>query len=247
MVSETKNKSRLSGCPGQLSLQTRMGRPQLESAWTQDPWTRHSVESHYPLSVIDDIIPELGKARVFFKADLKDGFLQEGMPGAYRIADDLLIAGQGDTKEETDKEHDVNLVRLFQGCGKRNIKLNKAKFDFKWYQEPFIRYVLSNEGVKPDPRKIEVIVNMKPPTDVQGVQRLIGMVKYLSKFLSNLSQLCQPLQKFKHRAIEWQWTQEQENAFQSLKWLLHKLRFSRISVQKPLLKDKMTHCKMASE
>ena len=31
--------------------------------------------SHYPLPVIDDILPELGKARVFFKADLKDGFL----------------------------------------------------------------------------------------------------------------------------------------------------------------------------
>ena len=32
--------------------------------------------SHYPLPVIDDILPELGKARVFSKADLKDGFLQ---------------------------------------------------------------------------------------------------------------------------------------------------------------------------
>ena len=32
--------------------------------------------SHYPLPVIDDILPELGKAQVFSKADLKDGFLQ---------------------------------------------------------------------------------------------------------------------------------------------------------------------------
>jgi hypothetical protein len=53
------------------------------------------------------------------------------MPGVYRIADDLLITGQGDTKEDADKDHDINLVRLFQRCGKRNIKLNKAKFEFK--------------------------------------------------------------------------------------------------------------------
>ena len=33
-------------------------------------------QSHYPLPVIDDILPELGKAQVFSKADLKGGFLQ---------------------------------------------------------------------------------------------------------------------------------------------------------------------------
>ena len=32
--------------------------------------------SNYPLPVIEDILPELGKARVFSKADLKDRFLQ---------------------------------------------------------------------------------------------------------------------------------------------------------------------------
>jgi hypothetical protein len=107
--------------------------------------------------VIDDILPELGKAQVFSKADFKDSFLQielddessrlttfqtpwgqhrwlrmpyrisltpeyfqqkldqnlEVLPGVYKIADDLLITGQGDTKEEADKDHDVNIVRLF--------------------------------------------------------------------------------------------------------------------------------------
>ena len=60
-------------------------------------------------------------------------------------------------------------------------------------------------------------MNMETPTDVQGVQRLIGMVKYLSKFLSNLSELCQPLRNRTHKDVEWQWTQEQQDAFQALK------------------------------
>ena len=50
-----------------------------------------------------------------------------------------------------------------------------------------------------------------------GVQRLIGMVKYLSTFLSSLSELCQPLRKLTHKDVGWQWTQEQEHAFKSLK------------------------------
>ena len=108
-------------------------------------------------------------------------------------------------------------MRLLQRCRERNIRLNKVKFDFKCQQVTFIGHLLSSEGVKPDPRKIDAIVNMETPVDVQGVQRLIGMVKYLSKFPTNLSELCQPLRKLTHKDAEWQWTQEQENAFQSLK------------------------------
>ena len=40
------------------------------------PLNKALHQSHYPLSVIDDILPDLGKAQVFSKADLKDGFLQ---------------------------------------------------------------------------------------------------------------------------------------------------------------------------
>ena len=211
--------------------------------------------------MIDDILPDLGKARVFSKADLKDGFLQielddessrlttsqtpwgshrwlrmpygispspeyfqqqldqnlQGFSGVFRIADDLLFTGQGDTKEDADKDHDANLVRLLQRCRERNIRLNNVKFDFKCQQATFIGHLLSSEGVKPDPRKIDAIVNMETPVDVQGVQRLIGMVKYHSKFLTNLSELCQPLCKLTHKDAEWQRTQEQARAFQFLK------------------------------
>ena len=40
------------------------------------PLNKALHQSHYPLSVIDDILPDLGKARVFSKADFKDGYLQ---------------------------------------------------------------------------------------------------------------------------------------------------------------------------
>ena len=78
----------------------------------------------------------------------------------------------------------------------------------------FIGHLLSSEEVKPDPSKINAIVIMK----TLGMQRLIRMVKYLLRFLvSNLSELCQPLRKFTQKDAEWQWTQEQDYAFQSLK------------------------------
>ena len=146
----------------------------------------------------------------------------QGLPSLYRIADDLLITGQGDTKEEADKDHDTNLVCLLQRCRERNIKLNKAKFDFKYSQVP-------------DPKKIEAIVNMETSTDVQGVQRLIGMVRYLSRFLSNLSESSGsgPRNKRMPSSLS--------------KLLLHKPQSSSTSVHKLKLKDKVMRIKMASD
>ena len=45
----------------------------------------------------------------------------------------------------------------------------------------------------------------------------MGMVKYLSKFLSDLSQMCEPIRRLKHRDVQWFWTKEQDVAFNKLK------------------------------
>ena len=76
----------------------------------------------------------------------------QGLSGINTIADDLLITGQVDTKDEADKDHDANLVRVLQRCRERNIRLNKAKFDFKCQKVTFIGHLVSSEG----PRQLNV-------------------------------------------------------------------------------------------
>ena len=72
-------------------------------------------------------------------------------------------------------------------------------------------------GVKPDPEKIAAITNMEKPTDVKGVQRCLGMANYLTKFLENLSDVCEPIRKLTHKENVWNWTFEQDEAFKKLK------------------------------
>ena len=107
----------------------------------------------------------------------------EGLKGVFKIADDILITGQGETEGEADEDHDRNLKSLLDRCRERNIKLNKKKFAFKCDDVQFIGHCLTKEGLKPDPAKVKTILSMKKPDDVAAVQRLRGMVKYLSKFL----------------------------------------------------------------
>ena len=53
-------------------------------------------------------------------------------------------------------------------------------------------HILGTDGLQADPEKMTAIREMPRPTDVQGVQRLIGVVTYLSKFLPQLSTVCGP-------------------------------------------------------
>ena len=58
---------------------------------------------------------------------------------------------------------------------------------------------------------------MEKPTDVSGLQRLIGMVKYLGKYQNSLSDICEPLRRLTHKNAVWNWAKEHDKAFQDTK------------------------------
>jgi hypothetical protein len=117
----------------------------------------------------------------------------ENLSGVRTVADDIIIYSEGDTVEAPTVDHDQKLKAFFYQCRKRNIKINKDKFMLREKEMPYIGHLLTAEGVKPDLEKITAITNVEKPTDVKGVQRLLGMANYLTKFLENLSDICEPI------------------------------------------------------
>ena len=85
---------------------------------------------------------------------------------------------------------------------------------------PYIGHVLTDKGLKPDPGKIQAMLEMPKPTDVAGVQRLIRFVNYLSKFLPRLSDVRERLRKLMAKDVEWHWTDHQDQAFQRIRQLV---------------------------
>ena len=58
---------------------------------------------------------------------------------------------------------------------------------------------------------------MERTADLPAVPRLTGLVNYLSKFLEDLSEMCEPLHCLTHKDAEWIWSHEQEDAFERIK------------------------------
>lgn len=144
----------------------------------------------------------------------------EGLPGVLSIHDDILVYGEGDTYADAHQDHDRELKNLMKRCQERNVKLNKEKMKLRRNEVPYIGHVLTDKGLKPDPGKIQAMLEMPKPTDVAGVQRLIGFVNYLSKFLPRLSDVCEPLRKLMAKDVEWYWTDHQDQAFQRIRQLV---------------------------
>ncbi|XP_053403100.1 uncharacterized protein K02A2.6-like [Mercenaria mercenaria] len=140
-----------------------------------------------------------------------------GLSGIKAIADDIIIYGKGETYEEALRDHDNNMQKLLERCQERGIKLNRDKFQLHKTEMQFVGHLLTDKGVQADPSKIEAITKMPKPTDKKAVQRLLGLVNYLAKFLDKLSEMCEPLRQLTRKDVVFNWTHEHDEAFDTIK------------------------------
>ena len=143
-----------------------------------------------------------------------------GLRNIHIIADDILVVGEGSTDEEAVRNHDDNLIALLKRCSEKSIKLNKDKIKLRCTEVPYMGNVITASGLKPDPAKINAIVNMQGPTDEKGVRRLMGMVNYLARFMPNLSTVMEPIRKLTRDDVPFVWSKEQKDAFNEVKRIL---------------------------
>ena len=97
---------------------------------------------------------------------------------------------------------------------KIRLTLNK-KCEFGIKEVTYIGHKLTPDGVKPDEQKVTAIKEMPPPEDRKGVERLIGTVNYLAKFIPNMSTITKPIRELLKSDVEFQW-----EAFQKINEIL---------------------------
>jgi hypothetical protein len=110
-----------------------------------------------------------------------------------------------------------NLAETFDNLRKFKMKLNPKKCTFGVPSGKLIRYMVSHRGIDPNPEKVSTITKMKPPESLHDVQKLMGCMATLSKFISQLDVRGLPFFKLLKKHDMFQWTQEAQEAFEDLK------------------------------
>lgn len=114
-------------------------------------------------------------------------------------------------------DHNTKLVDVFRCLRKNNLKLNPNKCNFLHKEIKFLGHVVSADGIKADPKKIEAIIKYPVPKCVKDVQAFVGLSGYYRKFIPNFSRIASPLLKLLKKGVDFHWNAFCEEAFSILK------------------------------
>ena len=73
----------------------------------------------------------------------------EDLRGVNTIANDTLVWGRSEA------EHNHRLEQVLERSRKIGLKLNRSKMKIMTAEVPYIGHVLTSNGLKPDPRKVQ--------------------------------------------------------------------------------------------
>ncbi|KAL8625389.1 hypothetical protein ACOMHN_044532 [Nucella lapillus] len=138
----------------------------------------------------------------------------EGLEGVIGVSDDIIVHG------ENEEEHDRNLVTLMERCRNIGLRLNKEKADLKKQSITFLGHLVTSNGLKIDPEKLEAVGDMPKPMDVEGVRRFCYFINYLAKFVPKLSEVLEPIRQLTKDDIPWMWTATHDQAFATVQKLV---------------------------
>ena len=134
--------------------------------------------------------------------------------GAKNLSDDIIVFGK------SQRDHDNALRETFEALNKCGLTLNKEKCEFNKTQITFFGVVFSKNGISPDPKKVQAIKEAAKPANQSELRSFLGMTNYSSRFIPDYVSICEPLRRLTKQDAEWNWTSEQEDAFERLKSIM---------------------------
>lgn len=108
-------------------------------------------------------------------------------PNCLVYMDDIIIFSKNI------EEHLQHLEIVFNKLNQHSLTIQLDKTEFLKSELPFLGYIVSKEGLKTNPSKVEAIEKFPLPTTHKGIKQFLGMTGYYRKFIHNYAHLAKPL------------------------------------------------------
>lgn len=79
---------------------------------------------------------------------------------------------------------------------------------------------MNRDGFRPDPSKIEPVLEYPAPKNLKQLRRFLGMASWYRKFLDNFATIADPLTQLTKKSAKYQWGESQQSAFEQIKALI---------------------------
>src|ERR1044071_8701446 len=134
--------------------------------------------------------------------------------------DDLVI------KSREEDQMLLDIQKTFDQLRTVRMKLNPSKCSFGMEEGKFLGVVVTKDGFRANPDKVQAIERMPSPSSVREVQTLMGRLVALNRFLSNYASKSFPFVNTLKSCLKksnFAWTNEAEAAFKEMKECLSHL------------------------
>lgn len=128
--------------------------------------------------------------------------------------DDILVFGN------TWEEYIMNLQTVLERLSKYNLTAKSRKTKMGYTEVKILGHIVGNGQIKTNPEKISAIQHYPTPNSVPKIRSFMGLVNYFRKFIKNLAPIAEPIYRLLRKDVKFDWTVEQETAFQKLKLAL---------------------------
>jgi hypothetical protein len=117
----------------------------------------------------------------------------------------------------SDKEHCCHLKNVFLKCRRYGLSLNPKKYLFAMKEGKILGHIVSAEGVRIDPSRVEAIQALSPPRSKKEIQAFLGKINFLRRFISNFAELVRHIIAMLRKGNEVKWTTEPMESFVQIK------------------------------
>ena len=125
--------------------------------------------------------------------------------------DDIIVFGR------TFVEQLTRLEEVFARLATAGLRLKPSKCHLFKDEVEFLGHVVTREGVKTDPAKVHQLVHWARPATVSDVRAFLGFAGYYRRFVRDFATLCRPLHALTQQGRSFEWTDECEHVFCTLK------------------------------
>lgn len=134
--------------------------------------------------------------------------------GVHVYLDDVIIYGKDR------KDHNETLAEVMRLLRKNNLQLKISKCCFYAHEFEYLGHIISEEGMKANPKKIQAVTEYPRPKTVKEIQSFLGMCAYYRRYVKNFAKIAKPLTMLLKKEQPFIWTPSQQEAFSELKKIL---------------------------
>ena len=128
--------------------------------------------------------------------------------------DDILVY----SKDRED--HDTHLRVVLETLRNEHLYAKLSKCEFWLREVSFLGHIISEEGIRVDPKKIEVIIEWKPLINVTKVHSFLGLASYYRRFVKGFSMTTASMTRLLQKNVRFEWSEKCQASFEKLKAFL---------------------------